>query len=125
MAALTDTFGVRYLPHVWGSAVGLAAGLQFVTALPPATASLRPPEPFFEIDHTSNHFRDELATRVPGIRCVPRQRPSARVQPAPDTDPARHQKRRFSSPSAPCFQGTPWETPDWLANWSRCSTHQR
>jgi hypothetical protein len=26
------------------------------------------------------------------------------------------QKTRFSRPSAPCFQGTRWETPDWVAN---------
>lgn len=61
IAALASAHGVRYLPHVWGSAVGLAAGLQFVAALPPATASLRPIEPLFELDRTPNRFRDELA----------------------------------------------------------------
>ena len=61
IAALASAHGVRYLPHVWGSAVGLAAGLQFVAALPPATAALRPLEPLFELDRTPNRFRDELA----------------------------------------------------------------
>lgn len=62
IAALASVYGVRYLPHVWGSAVGLAAGLQFTAALPPATASLFPLEPLFEFDRTPNRFRDELAT---------------------------------------------------------------
>jgi D-galactarolactone cycloisomerase len=62
IAALASAWGVRYLPHVWGSAVGLAAALQFVAALPPGTAALHPLEPLFEFDRTPNHFRDELAT---------------------------------------------------------------
>jgi D-galactarolactone cycloisomerase len=62
IVALADAHGVRYLPHVWGSVVGLAAALQFVAALSPATAALRPLEPLFELDRTPNRFRDELAT---------------------------------------------------------------
>ena len=61
IAALASAYGVRYLPHVWGSAVGLAAALQFTAALPPATAALFPLEPLFEFDRTANHFRDDLA----------------------------------------------------------------
>lgn len=62
IAALASAWGIRCLPHVWGSAVGLAAGLQFAAALPPATAALHPLEPLFELDRTPNRFRDELAT---------------------------------------------------------------
>ncbi len=61
IAALASAWGVRYLPHVWGSAIGLAAALQFAAALPPATAALFPMEPLFELDRTPNRFRDELA----------------------------------------------------------------
>lgn len=61
IAALAGAHGVRYVPHVWGSAVGLAAALQFTAALPPATAALYPIEPLFEFDRTPNHFRDDLA----------------------------------------------------------------
>jgi len=68
IAALASAWGVRYLPHVWGSAVGLCASLQFVAALPPATASLSPLEPIFELDQTQNRFRDELA--IDAIRPV-------------------------------------------------------
>ncbi len=62
IAALASAWGVRYLPHVWGSAIGLSASLQLVAALPPATVSLFPLEPIFEFDQTPNLFRDELAT---------------------------------------------------------------
>jgi D-galactarolactone cycloisomerase len=61
IAALASAWGIRYLPHVWGSAVGLSASLQLVAALPPATAALFPLEPIFELDQTANLFRDELA----------------------------------------------------------------
>jgi D-galactarolactone cycloisomerase len=61
IAAQASAWGVRYLPHVWGSAVGLHANLQFIAALPPATASLFPLEPLFELDRTQNRFRDDLA----------------------------------------------------------------
>ncbi|MDQ3657137.1 MAG: mandelate racemase/muconate lactonizing enzyme family protein, partial [Chloroflexota bacterium] len=61
IAALASAWGVRYVPHVWGSAVGLSASLQLTAALPPATASLFPLEPIFELDRTPNRFRDELA----------------------------------------------------------------
>ena len=61
IAALASAWGVRYLPHVWGSAVGLSASLQLAASLPPATASLFPLEPIFEFDQTANLFRDELA----------------------------------------------------------------
>ena len=41
ICALASTFGVTVIPHVWGSAVGLAAGLHAVAALPlsPYTAN--------------------------------------------------------------------------------------
>ena len=41
ICALASTFGVTIIPHVWGSAVGLAAGLHAVAALPlsPFTAN--------------------------------------------------------------------------------------
>ena len=61
IAALASAHGIRYLPHVWGSSIGLAASLQFTAALPPATQSLYPIEPLFEFDRTPNVFRDELA----------------------------------------------------------------
>lgn len=41
ICALASTFGVTVIPHVWGSGVGLAAGLHAVATLPlsPYTAN--------------------------------------------------------------------------------------
>lgn len=87
IAALASAWGARYLPHVWGSAVGLAAALQFTAALPPATTALHPLEPLFEFDRTPNLFRDELATApirpVDGWVDIP-DRPGLGVEIDPD-----------------------------------------
>lgn len=61
ISTLASTWGLRYVPHVWGSAIGLAASLQLIAALPPASQSLFPLEPLLEFDRTPNPFRDELA----------------------------------------------------------------
>ncbi len=61
IAAIASAFGVRYLPHVWGSAIGFSASLQFAASLTPATQSLHPIEPLFEFDRTPNPFRDILS----------------------------------------------------------------
>ncbi|WAP67799.1 mandelate racemase/muconate lactonizing enzyme family protein [Jiella pelagia] len=61
MAAL---HGVRLVPHVWGTAVQIAASLQFVAALPPDPPRREPIEPIFEFDRTANPFRQAIA-KVP------------------------------------------------------------
>jgi D-galactarolactone cycloisomerase len=58
--ALASAFGVRYTPHVWGSAVGLAASLHLAATVPDSPPSLAPAPLLFEFDRTENHFRDEL-----------------------------------------------------------------
>ena len=67
IAALAGAWGVRYVPHVWGSAVGLAASLQLIAALPPATQSLFPLEPILEFDRTPNPFRDAMTDQRPEL----------------------------------------------------------
>ncbi|MCS2608623.1 mandelate racemase/muconate lactonizing enzyme family protein [Halomonas dongshanensis] len=57
MAAL---HGVRLVPHVWGTAVCLAASLQFMAALPPNPPRGRPIEPIMEFDRTENPFRQAV-----------------------------------------------------------------
>jgi D-galactarolactone cycloisomerase len=61
IATLASTWGVRCLPHVWGSAVAVAAALHFAAALPDTPPALKPVEPLFELDRTPNIFREELA----------------------------------------------------------------
>lgn len=57
MAAL---YGVRLVPHVWGTAVCLAASLQFMAALPPNPPRRNPIEPIMEFDRTENPFRQAV-----------------------------------------------------------------
>jgi D-galactarolactone cycloisomerase len=61
IAALANAWGVTVYPHVWGSAVGFHASLQWAAALPPNPAALVPGELWFEFDRTPNPFRERLA----------------------------------------------------------------
>lgn len=59
MAAL---HGVRLLPHVWGTAVQIAAALQFLAAMSPEPWRHEPIEPILEFDRTHNPFRQAIVT---------------------------------------------------------------
>ncbi|WP_299425854.1 mandelate racemase/muconate lactonizing enzyme family protein [uncultured Shimia sp.] len=59
---LADIHHVRLVPHVWGTAVALAAGLQFHAILPPAPPSHEQRSPRLEFDQTYNPFRQEIVT---------------------------------------------------------------
>ena len=65
IAALASAHGITVFPHVWGTAVGLAASLQLAAALPPNPPALISSEPLFELDRTPNPLRDELAQNPP------------------------------------------------------------
>lgn len=72
MAAL---HGVRLVPHVWGTAIHIAAALQFMAALPPNPLRANPIEPILEFDRTYNPFRQAVVTRpiepVNGVVVIP------------------------------------------------------
>lgn len=72
MAALR---GIRVVPHVWGTAVQIAASLQFVAALLPDPPRRDPVAPIFEFDRTHNPFRQAIVTspveHENGILAVP------------------------------------------------------
>lgn len=57
---LADIHQVRLVPHVWGTAVALAAALQFHAILPPAPPSHEQRSPRLEFDRTYNPFRQEI-----------------------------------------------------------------
>lgn len=57
MAAL---HGVRVVPHVWGTAVQIAASLQFMAAQQPNPPRRDPIEPILEFDRTHNPFRQAI-----------------------------------------------------------------
>ena len=61
IASLAATHGVECVPHAWGSAVGLAATIQFLAALPYQPPCLIPVEPLLESEQEQNPFRDHLA----------------------------------------------------------------
>lgn len=62
IATLASAFGVECVPHAWGSAIGLAATVQFLAALPDQPPALRPMPPMLEFEQTPNPLRDHLAT---------------------------------------------------------------
>jgi D-galactarolactone cycloisomerase len=57
MAAL---YGVRVVPHVWGTAVHIAAALQFMAAMVPNPVRVNPIEPILEFDRTDNPYRQAV-----------------------------------------------------------------
>ena len=64
IATLASTFGVSLVPHVWGSGVGLAAGLHAVATLPLTPYTCNPMymenEPVIEFDRNPNALRDQI-----------------------------------------------------------------
>src|SRR4051794_16825208 len=60
IVALAHAHGVQVNPHVWASAVGQAASLQFIAAIPVANHSLFPSDILLEFDTSSHPFREHL-----------------------------------------------------------------
>ena len=61
IAAMATAHGVECVPHAWGSAVGLAATIQFLAAIPDQPPCLVPKPPLLEFEQEENPFRDHLA----------------------------------------------------------------
>ncbi|GHC72032.1 mandelate racemase/muconate lactonizing enzyme family protein [Limoniibacter endophyticus] len=76
IADLASVHGIRVIPHVWGTAVQIAAALQFMAAMVPDPARTRPVEPILEFDRTHNPFRQAVVTSPiehdKGIVTIPR-----------------------------------------------------
>ena len=53
---------MRLVPHVWGTAVQIAASLQFMASLLPDPPRRDPIEPILEFDRTHNPFRQAIVT---------------------------------------------------------------
>jgi len=65
IAHLAQTWNVRFSPHVWGGAIGQAAALQVLAAVPDYPHPEHAPEPLWlECDRRPNPLRDELV-RIP------------------------------------------------------------
>jgi D-galactarolactone cycloisomerase len=63
IADLAALHGVRLVPHVWGTAIHIAAALQFMSALLPNPPRENPIEPILEFDRTDNPFRQAIVTQ--------------------------------------------------------------
>ncbi|HSA69176.1 MAG TPA: mandelate racemase/muconate lactonizing enzyme family protein [Burkholderiales bacterium] len=60
IVALAHAHGVQVNPHVWASAVGQAASLQLIAAIPPANHALFAKDILLEFDTSSHPFREHL-----------------------------------------------------------------
>ncbi len=60
MAAIAQAHHTAIMPHAWGSGVGLAAALQYLSSLPPMPLCQMPDEPMLECDRSSHPFRTDL-----------------------------------------------------------------
>jgi D-galactarolactone cycloisomerase len=51
---------IQCYPHVWGSGIAVAVGLNAAFAMPDFPEALKPEEVYFELDRTENIFREKL-----------------------------------------------------------------
>lgn len=71
IADMAWAFGVRYVPHVWGTGIGIAASLQLLAVLPHSPLSLEPEEPMLEFDQTEHPIRQAiLKSPIEAVRGV-------------------------------------------------------
>ncbi len=75
IADMAAAFGVRYIPHVWGTGVALAASLQLLAVLPHSPLRRTPREPLLEFDRSEHPFRQAVLARpiehVQGVVQIP------------------------------------------------------
>ncbi len=64
VAALAATNGVRVQPHVWGTAVLLAASLHYIAYLPDLPGAIDSPRPMLESDRTEHPIRNLLGPNL-------------------------------------------------------------
>jgi D-galactarolactone cycloisomerase len=60
IAAMANAHGIRYVPHVWGTGVALAASLQLLAVLPNNPPCLHPEPPLLEFDRTEHPIRQAI-----------------------------------------------------------------
>ena len=60
IADMATAFGVRYVPHVWGTGIGLSAALNLLAVLPHTPPRRTPLEPMLEFDRSAHPFRQAI-----------------------------------------------------------------
>ncbi len=75
IADMAAAYGVRYVPHVWGTGIALAASLQLLAVLPHSPLRRTPLEPILEFDRSEHPFRQAVLIRplehVRGVVRIP------------------------------------------------------
>lgn len=75
IADMATAFGVRLVPHVWGTGIGMAAALQLHAVLPPSPPRHDPTEPILEFDRSEHPFRQAVLKApieaVDGVVSIP------------------------------------------------------
>jgi D-galactarolactone cycloisomerase len=62
IADMAQAFGVRYVPHCWGTGIARAAALQLLAVLPHNPPGLYATEPLLEFDMSEHPIRDAVTT---------------------------------------------------------------
>lgn len=60
IADMANAFGVRMIPHVWGTGIGLSASLNLMAVLPHNPPGRRPWEPMLEFDRSEHPARQAI-----------------------------------------------------------------
>jgi len=60
---MATAFGVRLIPHIWGTGVAIAASLHYLASLPDHPPRHEPRQPIMEFDRTHNPFRQAVLTK--------------------------------------------------------------
>ncbi len=68
IADMANTFGVRCVPHVWGTAIGMATALQLLAVIPNNPLRTGAVEPWLECDRSEHPFREALGAEVFALR---------------------------------------------------------
>jgi D-galactarolactone cycloisomerase len=63
IADMAQPFGVRCVPHVWGTGIAIAAALQYLAVLPPSPPRHESLQPMLEFDRTDNPYRQAILKR--------------------------------------------------------------
>jgi D-galactarolactone cycloisomerase len=63
VADMAAAFGVRCIPHCWGTGVAVAAALQVLAVIPHTPPGLHPVEPLLEFDRSEHPYRMAILTR--------------------------------------------------------------
>ncbi len=75
IADMANAFGVRMIPHVWGTGIGLSASLNLLAVLPHNPPGRQPWEPMLEFDRSEHPARQSIMTtpieHVNGVVAIP------------------------------------------------------